>query len=446
METKAPARARGKAGDIPATFDPHAPGAPKWSSHEAELLWPELMQWLEAKGRSPYDVMVNVVRIEPPGRAGIGEPFEAHACVGDGTNTPSSALKFMVEEFYHLQSCRTPARYELQFVWRANGQYVAHGYISLASPSEIIALRNAAHARRMYSQSYPGTGALPIPGMGRPPAYPQGQPQQQQPQQQFAPPPYGYPPYGYPPQQPPRDPELERRLAALEEENRRLRAGQAIGVRPVHPGTGAPPPASPTPAVTAADLATAMATALRAVGFGASASPAVAPTDVFGVMKQGMSMMREFRRFGQEANEMFEPPDDPDERPVPMLAAPPETAPAEDLPYDITELPSQWDDGSKAKLVRDRDTGKVDLMGMVLFNPRPAQKLMDAGAAFMERFGRRGLAGPPEEEEQPQVQFQPLQPQFQQQQPQQLPQTDQTAPAPAPPPPSKDPDGGGWID
>jgi hypothetical protein len=442
METKAPSRARGKAGDVPATFDPHAPGAPKWSSHEAELLWPELMQWLEAKGRSPYDVMVNVIRIEPPGRAGIGEPFEAHACVGDGTNTPSSALKFMVEEFYHLQSCRTPARYELQFVWRANGQYVAHGYLSLGSPAEIIALRNAAHARRMYSQSYPGTGALPVPGMGRPPAYPQGQPQQQQPQQ-FAPP--QYIPYPYGPPQPQRDPDLERRLAALEEENRRLRAGQSIGVRPTHPGVGAPPPPNPTPAVTATDLATAMATALRAVGFGASASPAVAPTDVFGVMKQGMSMMREFRRFGQEANEMFEPPDDPDERPVPMLAAPPETPPAEDLPYDITELPSQWDDGSKAKLVRDRDTGKVDLMGMVLFNPRPAQKLMDAGAAFMERFGRRGLGGQPEDEEefqqQPQVQFQPHQPQ-------QLPQTDQpapTSPSPSPSPP-KESDGGGWID
>lgn len=403
-------------------------------------MWPEIMEWLTAKGRSPYDVCVNVVRIEPPQRAGIGEPFEAHACMGDGTTTPGAALKFMVEEFYHLRTCRTPARYELQFVWRANGQYVAHAYLSLGSPSEIIALRNAQIERRMYAA---GQGQQQqAPGLGAPPYRPQQQQQQtqQQPQQQqpqYGPPPPYYSPFGYAPPQPPGSSEIERRLAALEEENRRLRAGQGIGVRPIHPGTGAPPlPPNPQPGLTKEDLATAIAVALKGVGLGA---PVAAPTDVFGVMKQGMAMMREFRRFGEEANAMFEP-DEPDEKPIPMLAAPPETPPEDDSPYDITELPSQWDDGSKAKLVRDRETGKIDLLGMALMNPRPAQKLMDAGASFMDRFGRRGLGGMEEEEQQidqhPPQQFQPPQQPLLEQPP---------TPPPGDPPPMDPPQGGdGW--
>jgi hypothetical protein len=436
--TRPPGRPKGKAGEVPEDFDPLAEGAPKWSGHEAETLWPELLQWLEAKKKSPYDVMVNVIRIEPPTRAQIGEPFEAHACQGDGTNTPSAALKFMVEEFYHLQSCRTPARYELQFVWRANGQYVTHAYISLASPAEIIALRNAAHARRMYVQSAP----MQAPGLGRPPAsgYPQPPMQQMQPppmqppQQQpypYQPPPFGY--YGYPPQpqQPQRDPDLERRLAALEDENRRLRAGQSVGVRP---GMGAPPPAAPAQQapITTESLATAVVAAIRAAGLGSGP-----PQDMITGLRTALGMVREIRHFADEVGGVFEP-EDPQQRPIAELPAPAEVRDDDNDPYDVTDLPTQWDDGSKGKLVRNKETGQIDLLGLALYNPRPAQKLIDAGAAFLERFGKRGLGETPEQEE---TQFPP---QISQQQPQPAPQQQLPPPSPPPNPSSGGGQGEGW--
>lgn len=436
---RTPGRARGKAGDIPEAFDPNASGAPKWTSHEAEQIWPEIIQWLTAKGRSPYDVCVNVVRIEPPQRAGIGEPFEAHACMGDGTTTPGAALKFMVEEFYHLRTCRTPARYELQFVWRANGNYITHAYLSLASPAEILALRNAQIERRMYAQAY---GQQQAPGLGAPPyrpAFQQPQPQQPQTQQQ-QPPPYGYPPpypYFQQPQQPQTDPKVLRRLEELEEENRRLKAGQGIGVRQVHPGTGAPPPAPPPQ-----DLATAIAVALKAVGLGAPAGQ----TDPMGVVRSGFAMLREFRKFSDEAAGMFEPDDDPEPRQLPMVTAPPEVP---DDPYETTEFATPWDDGTKPTLKRDRETGKIDPIATAFANPRPTQRLMNATASLMEAWARsRGFAGPPEEEQAPEQQQVQFQPPIQQHLPP-APPPAQSAPPAAPPtppqvPPSGGSDDGGW--
>lgn len=425
---RSPGRPRGKAGDVPDEFDPNAPGAPKWSSHEVEVLWPELLQWLEAKGRSAYDVMVNVVRVEPPPKVCVGDPFEAAACVGDGTTTPHAALKFMVEEFYHLPLVRTPAKYELQFVWKNSGQYIVNGYLGCQSQPEIIALRVAQERRRMFTASQlptqaPGLGGMPshAPPQGQQPQQPQ-QPQQQQPQVQQPPPfggyPYGYSAYAYPPPQPQpqTDPALERRLAALEEENRRLRAGQSIGVRPVPTGVGAPPQPQQPP-LTATDIATAMATALKAVGFGAPQQ------DMVTGLRSALGLVKAIREFSDEVSSEFEP--EHPEQPVPMLPAPAEVKPEDDNPYDVTEVPSQWDDGTKAKLVRDKETGKVDLVGLALYNPRPTQKLIEAGVAVLERFGKRGLGGT---EEQPsQIEQTPEQ--------QQLP--------PAQTPPSGDGSGGG---
>jgi hypothetical protein len=196
---------------------------------------------------------------------------------------------------------------------------------------------------------------------------------------------------------------------------------------------GTPPQQTQLP-LTAEGLATAMVTAIKAAGLGAPQGTG----DMFELLDRGMTMMERFRKFGEKTQQFFEP-----DGPEPMqLPAPPEKE-EEDSPYDITELPSQWDDGSKAKLVRDRDTGKVDMLGMALMNPRPAQRLMDAGAVFLERWGqRRGLAGPPDQQEETQFQQQPQHQQFQPPPQQQLPAPQ--APQAPPPNPPGPPGEGGW--
>jgi hypothetical protein len=450
---KAPGRPSGKAGAVPERFDAHASGAPKWTSREVEVLWPELLEWLEANGKSAYDVVVNVIRIEPPPRQSIGYAFEASAVVGNQEMSPTTAIKQYVEDYYH-NIARGPARYELQFIWKTNGQYVVNGYISLQSQGEINALRQAQWQQRMASQYGAQPGFAGAPMMPRLPPAPPGQPQQQQqpqpPQPPQPPPPYGFSQYGYPPPSgygfpPPQQSDLERRLAAIEEENKRLRSQLSAPQRPPYPGAGAPP--SPQP-LTAESLAGAVVAAIKHAGLGAA--PAAAP-DMFEALERGMTMMERFRKFGERTQQFFEP-----EEPEPLQLPAPEEVKEDNIPWDVSELPSQWDDGSKAKLPLDKETGKVDLLGLAMLNPRPTQKLVNALAHFMERLGPRGLAGAPEDEEQqePQLQFQPPMqqlPQQQYQQPQyqpppQQPQQQQTQQPPPPPTAPSDGGNGGWLD
>lgn len=444
---RAPGRPRGKAGDVPDRFDPSAKGPQNWSSHQADVLFPELLTWLEANGRSAYDVMVNVIRVEPPPRASVGEGFEANAAIGDTSTTPSDALTRLVSDYYHLPVSRTPAKYELQFVWRANGNYITNAYLSLASPAEIIALRNAQYQRRMnMSYQAPGVG-MGSPGIQGPPMLPP-MPQQQHQQQAALP----YIPFGYPQQAPAppppvpvRDPRMEIELERLRMENERLRMD-----RNRHPPQQQRGPAGygPPPEDPETRIVRRVVEELRGAGLGAppAASPALAPAlppgDFISSMRAGLQMMREFRRFSEEAGGMFEPDDVGVGSPLALPAASaPEGA---DDPYDVTELPSQWGDGSHTKLVRSKETGKVDLLGLALHNPYPSQKLIEAGTEFMKRFAVRGVpshgfAGPPPEyQQQPDPQLQ--QPQPEQQQPAMQPEQ------PAQPEPGSTGGEPGWED
>lgn len=444
---RAPGRPRGKAGDVPDRFDPQAKGPQNWSSHQADVLFPELITWLESNGRSAYDVMVNVIRVEPPPRASVGEGFEANAAVGDTSTTPSDALTRIVSDYYHLPVSRTPAKYELQFVWRANGNYITNAYLSLASPAEIIALRNAQHQRRMnmsYQQASMGLGS---PGIQALPPMPH---QQQQPQQQAAMPyiPFGYAPPPQAPAAPARDSRMELELERLRMENERLRMDQQRRQHPPQqqrPGPGGYGPPAEDPETR---IVRRVVEELRGAGFGAvPATAALAttmppPSDAISTMRATIQMMREFRRFSDEASGMFEPEDTGVGSPPALPAAP---EPADD-PYDVTELPSQWGDGSHTKLVRSKETGKVDLLGLALHNPYPSQKLLEVGAEFMKRFAVRGappgFAGaPPEYQQQPDPRLQQQsEPQLQQPQ---SPEPQQQPEQPASEPVSNEP---GWED
>lgn len=447
---RAPGRPRGKAGDVPDRFNARAKGPQNWSSHQADVLWPELLQWLEANGRSAYDVMVNVICIEPPPRKSVGEGFEANAAVGDSGTTPADALARIVSDYYHLPVSRTPAKYELQFVWRANGNYITNAYLSLSSPAEIIALRNAQHQRRMQmAYQAPGLGGIG-PGMMPPPPSPPMMPQMQQqpqPQQPMAMP-MPYVPYGYqqqmpsPPQAPRdsrRDIEIEQLRMEVEQLRRQRQQPQPQPQPQPRPGMGASPPEDMETRIVRR-----VVEELRGVGLGAPAPQVVtaAPppiNDSISTMRGVLQMMREFRRFSDEAGGMFEPEE-------PRAALPPSpTEKEDDMPYQITELPSQWADGSHTKLVRDKETGKIDLLGLALLNPFPAGKLMEAGAEFMKRFGARGLAGVPQEQ---QIQHAPPPQQFSppnQEEEQEEEEEEEEAASPAEDPRTNQPDPG-WGD
>ncbi len=184
-------------------------------------------------------------------------------------------------------------------------------------------------------------------------------------------------------------------MRSLREENARLRQGFR------QPGMGAPPPPA-APVLTAESLAVAITAAIKAAGLGAPPAPAPPPVrepDSIEAMRRGLNLLKEFKKFGTEAQDMFEPDGDPN--PPPVGAGEPQKPEVEEIPYDIWEVGSKWGDGSPAKLVRDKETGGIDLLGLALANPYPSQKIMDAAAEFMKRFGQKGgLAGAPDEPEQ----------------------------------------------
>jgi len=387
-------RPKGKVGDVPET---------QWSSRDVDVLWPEVIAWLATKGFGPHDVKINVIQMTPPPRGQVGTSFEGQAAAGSQSETPVDALMRIVTDFYHLPVARCPVDYELQIVWRANGHYVANGTLRLGNPQEIITLRNAAMTRFAQAGQQAAYQA-PAPGLGVPP---------------MQPPPYVppyVPAYQAPTQAAPAPApssssssesdevkalkaELARmkeseEMRSLREENTRLRQGYR------QPGMGAPPAPAP-PALTAESLAVAITTALKAAGLGAPPAAAAAPVrepDSIEAMRRGLNLLKEFKKFGSEAQDMFDPAD-PD--PAPVGTGEPPKPEVEEIPYDIWEVGSKWGDGSPAKLVRDKETGGIDLLGLALANPYPSQKIMDAAAKFMERFGQKsGLGAQPEEEQQ----------------------------------------------
>lgn len=381
-------RPRGRTGEVPET---------QWSSRDIDVLWPEVIAWLGTKGLGPHDVKIRVIRIEPPPRDSVGDSFEGQVAAGSQSETPTDAIMRIVTDYYHLPIARGPVQYEIQITWASNGHYVANGQLRLGNPQEIITLRNAAIQRRsqLGQQAY----QAPAPGLGVPP---------------MQPPPYAppyVPPYqaapGAPPASSSDDSEVKalraelarmkesEEMRALREENARLRQGYQ------RPGFAGPPP-SAAPPITEHSLAAAITTALKAAGVGAPpvvATATVREPDSIEAMRRGLNLLREFKKFGTEAQDMFDPAD-PDP-PPPTGAAP--TPEVEEMPYDIWEVGSKWGDGSPAKLVRDKETGGIDLLGLALANPYPSQKIMDAAAEFMKRFGqgRGGLGALQEETQQP---------------------------------------------
>lgn len=242
---KGASRPKGEVGQPPkkAPFD----------AKDAELLWPEILSKLPNMGHSPYELVVRVVRVDPPPREQVGKSFEASAIRGDGGGQiPGDALIAFVARHFHcpFHWSQGPCQYELQWCWKNTGHIFAHGTLRLPS-RDVISAANSAEWQMREDQGRAGVSGPQMPpmpppppqqsgGFGQPPTsapqQPVGQPQPPGPQWPYpggayggyypgmgAPP--GYPPgyaQGYPqqpqaPAPPARDPEIDRMREEMSE-------------------------------------------------------------------------------------------------------------------------------------------------------------------------------------------------------------------------------------
>ena len=228
-----------------------------WSNKEADLMWPEMLQRIEKRGQSPFEIIAQVVPYRE-GSPPIGS-IEGSSIVGDASICPSEALIAAVDRF-HMATTEGAQLYEIRFLWKASGQVYGRGKLGRPPRAQIIAARMAQPQQA-----------------GAPPAPPQGYPPPPSPGQNWPaqPPGYGYPPPGlgapwwsappsyYPPPQAPAAPQgPSEEVAQLREELRRAAEREqfyrgtveevARAAREGRTPNIAPPPAAPPPPPAAA--------------------------------------------------------------------------------------------------------------------------------------------------------------------------------------------------
>ena len=401
----------------------------KWTSREAELMWPEIIDWLAANGHSPYEVEIQVVRLSPTNGEGtmtLGR-IDGNAVMGDQQVAPGDRLMQVIIDQFHMPTMRGPARYEVRFLWKVGAQRIGIGILNVPSPAEIIALRNAAYAASTEQQP-------PQQGMGAPQRHPQQQPPQYAPpqyppQQPWPTPPWmQHSPYGYgqPPymSQPPPGvhPEpgvspdvatlsaaLARSQGMLDEVMRAWREGRQP---PAAPGVAAAPPSEEAIAekVTARVLMAlqkagafssgGLSGAPAAVAAPAAATPAATRNmmdDMFnGVMQTALGVFKSgLEKSVKTAFGMGAPPV---EEAAAEIAEP---EPAKDefkAPFNVAAVEDvRWPDGSPVRYAADRESGDISPMGLAFGNPYIIEKGMRVAEGLTGALtdALKGLARPP---------------------------------------------------
>lgn len=370
----------------------------KWQSTQAELMWPEILDYLNSVGRSPYDVTIQVIRLDPPGPNGaVLMPGGIDGNQVDGSD-PGNRLVDRITDLYHLPLARGPATYEVRFLWKAGSGRIGTAKLNLPSPAEIVALRNAA---MMSSQQEPQ------PGVGAPQRQPvqQPQPMQQPPYQQSYPPYMPQNPYYDPRFQPPlgiawQPPttgvsedasalraELAATRGALNEALLAAREGRQPNIQPSGVAAQPPPPSEdmivakvimalqragvigntqPQPAAAAParnDLAGAVDGLLRDVLGGAvDIMKSNIKKSLAGAM--GVGGVPEEAAAEPEVTEPADP-----------FAAPFDIAPVSDV---------KWPNGDPVRYAADKSTGNISPMGLAFGNPYIAEKAMGVANGLVE--------------------------------------------------------------
>jgi hypothetical protein len=390
--------------------------------HEADLLWPDVIERIHGEGLNTYEMIIRVARASPGPYQMLGS-IEASSVEGGGEHDgfPGDLLRNAIIDTFHL-SQPGPAVYDVCFCWKRGATIYDRGKLPLPSMREIELIRNAQY--RQGQAAEPPSPAYPQPqprapqGMGAPPA-----PYQQQ-----------APQYPYP-QHVPQPPQVQPQShdGALVELIREMRADQArLAQRVEQIAAGQHAPAPPVaPQGLGAD-------AIEAIHSFAKAAEALKP---FGVSFAGPGIPHV--QAPAPAQQVHVPPPPPAPKPEPpksdeeiLIAAikgleeqkklarraaealgitlPDENAaPDDDEPEEKEDkgpglgfipmpIPNaHWPDGSPMQHATDAD-GNWDIGGIVMSNPYIISTFGGHALKIVERLmAQKGLgSGQPTEPEQ----------------------------------------------
>jgi hypothetical protein len=359
------------------------------TSNEADSVWSELVIWLPKVGLTPYDVYAQVKRITPP--APDGGPFpvgqiRGQAIVGGDGIAPGQAFIDYMIRYIHLPTMQGPAKYDVEFRRTANGEIISKTQMNLPDRQVCLAMIAAAEQAQMASPGGPGLGAPPIRSapLAPPPA-----------SQGWVPP---APPPGYfaAPAVPP---EMWGMMQTMMAE---AFSAAREGRQPVmpQPGVAQPPPIDRNLLVQ--EVTAGVLVALQKAGIGVApvqapppvqASPGATNTvsGLAGSVEKMMGSILEsaVKTLGANLEKSVKQsmgmgaPGVAEEEAEPEAPAEPEK-PEDMLPWQAAATGATWGDGRPVNFAKNKETGNIDPMGLIMTNPVIGEKAMQIATGIGE--------------------------------------------------------------
>ena len=349
----------------------------RWTTRDAEDLWPEILSRLPGLKKTPSDIDIRVSRIDPAPKVYL-QTIRGNIISGGATENPRDALVRAVNQIHVSTSANGgPARYELLFCWRVGSAIYGRGEIDRPSVAEIMTLRGPPQGQ--YGQSpgygYPQHYEAPPPAAAPAPQAP--------PAPQWSPPPfYGF---GAAPQAPPGPDPRDGVISQLLDYMKRM------GVAPP-PTIAAPPPVAhqDAPPAWASSLMTEVA-ALRGMVMGGAGlgQPASNPVQTMraklAAKREELDSLRDMKDLNDQLTAFFSPPAQDG-----TVGAPPETmaSPEDDLPYQLVEVAGADPTALVQRYARDKKTGDIAWKETALNNPRLAEEALKLASKVTETFGK----------------------------------------------------------
>jgi hypothetical protein len=385
------------------------------TSDEADIVWSDINIWLRAIGGTPYDVYMQVKRITPPAPGGGKFPvgrFGGESAMASGSEAPGAAFIDHMIRYIHLPTTQGPATYEVEFRHRDSGEVVTKGRLDLPDRQTCMNMLNASDAAQ---------NANPNPGMGAVPRMPPA-PQQPwpQPQWQAAPMPlFWQPGYGGPPQapsQPSVPPEMWQMMQSMMTEAFAAgREGRQPNPAMMQPPTGTAAPLNEE--ALAQRITASVLMSLQKAGIGTQPVAATAPTPTPAPAANGLGSMLE-KMTGSLMENIIKATGASMEKSIKQtmgMGAPPATSPDEEdetpeaaavpvkpedvLPWEGVSTGASWGDNRPVRFAKNKETGNIDAMGILMENPVIGEKAMaiatGLGEALQEGIKKWTSGAPP---------------------------------------------------
>jgi hypothetical protein len=383
---------------------------------EADMLWAALLNGkLQREGKTPWDVRIQVLQMDPPLVQGdgfmVGPPINGGNVAGTDETPASLALVDYVINYYHLPRAagRGSVKYQLRFIWAQTSANFARGDLILPGAGEIHQLRQAAASR----------------GGTTPPPYAPPPMQAPPPPGFAAPPPSAYPSPPWPSYPPPSSSDTGPMWAMMQEMFRASMERRAPEITPAmmaamsSPGVAAPPQSPP---LTKADVASAVVETLATLGFikppGAAdvktvaqppaQPPPPAPRDKMAAVFERVidTAMTQFiggveKSIKQTITGIGAPPQEEEEPEEVVPPAPPDDG----KPWkSIKVSDAKWSNGSQIVYTPSKESDefftKEGIQGFLMENPIFAEKGMElvqnlgqAAAEALKRVAAPSAAG-----------------------------------------------------